>query len=82
MAAGAGSGVAKTFAAKAVYDGLRQYAQTRPDIGAGKAILDLVLESRNPFQLKTVRAPKRWFVLLALLSGLGLACFVYFNTGG
>jgi hypothetical protein len=62
-----------------VYDMLRQYARKRPDIGAGKAMLDGVLEPASPFDSKGARSPKRWFVLLSLLAAFMFACFVYFN---
>lgn len=61
------------------YSSLRQYLISRPDIGAFKALLNLVLEAANPFDLKAARSPRRWFVLFSLLSALGLGCFVYFN---
>ena len=71
--------MAKPPTVKSVYDGLRQYARKRPDIGVGKALLDGVLEPASPFDSKGVRSPKRWFVLLSLLAALMFACFVYFN---
>jgi len=65
--------------AKPIYNSLRQYVASRADIGAFKAVLNLVLEPANPFDPKVARSPRRWFVLFSLLSALGVGCFVYFN---
>lgn len=70
--------MADALAVKQVHDALRSYLRTRPDIGAVKAVLDRVLESRNPFAEKAARAPQRWFVLFSLLAALALGCFLYF----
>ena len=72
--------MAKPLAVKPVYDVLRHYARNRPDIGAGKAMVDGVLEPASPFDSKGVRLPKRWFVLVSLLAALLFACFGYFAT--
>ena len=66
--------MADALAVKQVHDALRNYLRKRPDIGAVKAVLDRVLESRNPFAEKAARAPQRWFVLFssARRSGSGL----------
>ena len=66
------------FAVKPMYDVLSRYLRARPDLGAGKAILDCVLESKNPFEEEALRPPQRWFVLWTLLVVLGLGCFLYF----
>ena len=71
--------MAKPFTVKSIYDMLCQYARKRPDIGAGKAMLDGVLEPASPFDSKRLRSPKRWFVLLSLLAAFMFACFVHFN---
>jgi hypothetical protein len=73
------STMAKPFTVKSVYDMLHQYARKRPDIGAGKAMLDVLLEPASPFDTKRVRSPKRWFVLLSLLAAFMFACFVHSN---
>jgi hypothetical protein len=65
--------------AKPAYTSLQRYVISRPDIGAFKALLDLVLDPANPFDFKAARSPRRWFVLFSLLSALGLGCFMYFN---
>jgi hypothetical protein len=71
--------MAEPVTAKHVCDLLRQRMRQRADIGVGKALLDCVLESSSPFDSKSVRSPKRWFVLLLLLGASTLGCFVYFN---
>jgi hypothetical protein len=71
--------MAKTIKVKPVYHKLRHYARRRPDMGARKAMLDGVLEPASPFDSKSARSPKRWFVLLSYLATLMFACFVYFN---
>ena len=64
---------------KSVNGSLHQYLRERSDLGIGKAARDFVLEPLNPFDTKAARAPRRWFVLLMLLGGSLLGCFVYFN---
>jgi hypothetical protein len=64
---------------KRVHDSLSRYLRNRPDIGVRKVIVDGVLEAKNPFEPIAFRAPKRCFVLLALLAILLLACFLYFG---
>lgn len=64
---------------KTVHDSLSRHLRNRPDIGARETILAGVLEARNPFEPTASRAPRRWFVLLALLATLLLACFLYFD---
>lgn len=66
------------FAVKPTYDALRRYLRARPDMGTGKAVLNCVLEPKNPFEEKALRPPQRWFVLWMLLALLGLGCFLYF----
>ena len=65
--------------ARPAYISLRQYFISRSDIGALKALLNLALEPANPFDPKTSRSARRWFVLFSLLCILGLDCFAYFN---
>jgi hypothetical protein len=72
--------MADPFTVKPVYNALSQYIRNRADIGAGKAMLDGVLEAANPFDPKTARPPRRWFVLLSLLAAMVLGFFVYFNN--
>ena len=70
----------ETFTVKDVYEALVEYLRQRTDIGMRKGVLDCVLEPASPFDSKkSMRSPKRWFVLLALLAVSTFACFVYFN---
>jgi hypothetical protein len=64
---------------KHVYELLRKYLSERSDIGASNGLLDRVLESTSPFDSKSVRSPKRWFLLSVLLATSALGLFVYFN---
>jgi hypothetical protein len=64
---------------KYVYDVTRRYTRKRPDIGLGKALLDVLLEPPSPFDSKGKRSPKRWFVLFSFLAVFMFTCFVYFN---
>ena len=65
---------------KQVHELLRQYMRQRPDLGIGKGLSDFVLESSSPFDSKSKRLPKRWFVLSVLLATSTFGCFVYFNS--
>jgi len=68
------------FETKSVHAALCQQIRNRSEIGAVKAVLDLVLEARNPFEPKTPRTPRRWFVLFVLLASLSGGCLVYFGN--
>ena len=68
------------FTVKPVYNALSQYVRNRADIGAGKAMLDGVLEPANPFEPKAARPPRRSFVLLSLLAAMMIGFFFYFNN--
>lgn len=68
-----------TNSSKPAYISLRQYLTSRPDIGAFKCLLNLVLEPGNPFDPTAARSARRWFVLFSVLSAVGLGSFAYFN---
>ena len=72
--------MADRFTVKPVYSALSQYIRNRADIGASRAMCDGVLEPSNPFERKAARPPRRWFVLLSLLSVIVFGFFVYFNN--
>jgi hypothetical protein len=65
---------------KSVYGIVRQHLRKQQDLGIGKAVLDGVLEPANPFDSRTRRTARRWFVLFAFIGGALLGCFVYFNN--
>ena len=71
--------MAHPYTVEHVYGELRRYWRKRPDIGTRKALIDAVLEPGSPFDAKSLRTAKRWFVLSSLLAFLVFACFVYFN---
>ncbi len=71
--------MAESLTVKHVYELLGKHLNQRPDIGACKGLFDCVLESSSPFDSKSVRSPKRWFVLSVLLATSALGLFVYFN---
>ncbi len=71
--------MAESLTVNHVYELLAKYLNQRPDIGACKGLLDCMLESSSPFDSKSVRSPKRWFVLSVLLATSALGLFVYFN---
>jgi len=71
--------MADPFTFKPVYSALSQYIRNRADIGAGKAMLEGVLEPVNPFDPKAARPPRRWFVLFSLLAAMVTGFFLYFN---
>ena len=72
--------MADPFTVKPVYNALSQYIRNRADLGAGKAMLDGVLEPANPFDQKAARPPKRWVVLSSLLVAMAISFFFYFNN--
>ena len=51
----------------------------QPDIGLKKAVLNIILEARSPFDSRARRKPKVAFVLCAVLFGAAAICFCYFN---
>ena len=63
--------MAQRTRAKETDASLKDYFRRRTDIGFGSAVLDLVLQPRNPFEPEKWRRPKRWFMgTLILVIGL------------
>ncbi len=58
---------------------LRDYFRRRSDIGLGKAIVNLALNPRNPFEPEKRRLPGREFLFGAGMFLSALAWFLYFN---
>ncbi len=58
---------------------LAKHLRGRRDLGLWKSILDLVLEPQNPFEPEQRRGPSKDFLLIAVLAGLPVGAFVYFN---
>ncbi len=71
--------MAKELTAREAHAVLVRYFKARRDLGLWKAFLDLVLDPQNPFEPTKRREPRKAFVLAAVLVGLPLAAFVYFN---
>lgn len=57
------------------------FAQQR-DIGLGKAIVDVVLSARNPFETQARRSPRPGFVFGTCLFTFAIGWFLYFNFLG
>lgn len=60
---------------------IEQEIAEQPHIGFRKALLDIVLEARSPFDPQARRKPKTAFVLGVLLLVAAAVCFFYFNVG-
>jgi hypothetical protein len=71
--------MAEPLTVKHIYELLGKYLNQRSDIGVCKGLLDCVLESSSPFDSKSMRSPKRWFVLSVLLATSALGLFIHFN---
>jgi hypothetical protein len=71
--------MAEPLTVKHIYELLGKYLGQRSDIGACRGLIDCVLEPSSPFDSKSIRSPKRWFVLLVLLASSAFGCFLYFN---
>jgi hypothetical protein len=71
--------MAEEYTAKQMHDILVKYLDWRRDLGFWKGLVDFVLEPPNPFEPEKRREPKKDFVLTAVLVGLPLGAFVYFN---
>jgi hypothetical protein len=69
----------ESLSVKHVYELLGKYLSERSDIGACKGLVDCVLDPSSPFDSKSARSPKRWFVLSVLLATSALGLFVHFN---
>jgi len=58
---------------------LKDYFKRRPDIGLGKAIVNLALNRRNPFESEKRRLPRRGFLFGAGMFLSVVSWFLYFN---
>jgi hypothetical protein len=56
-----------------------EHLRQRRDLGLGKAMANMVLEPRNPFDPRARRRPRVAFVLAASLFAIAVSWFVYFN---
>jgi hypothetical protein len=71
--------MAKTVTVREVYLALEENLRKRPDLGLGKAVVDVVLESPNPFEPQAARRPQRWFVFVSVMAAALAGSFLYFN---
>jgi hypothetical protein len=71
--------MAEECTAKEIHGTLVKYLEGRRDLGCWKGLVDFVLEPQNPFEPGKRREPRKDFVLAAVLVGLPLGAFVYFN---
>jgi len=71
--------MAKELTVKEIHGMLAKYFSSRPDLGLWKSILNLVLEPKNPFEPQLRRRLRRDSVLVALLAGMPVGAFGYFN---
>lgn len=60
---------------------IEQEIAEQPHIGLRKALMDIVLEARSPFDPRARRKPKTAFLLGTALIVAAAVCFCYFNTG-
>jgi hypothetical protein len=56
-----------------------EHLRRRPELGLCKAIANVILEPRNPFNPRARRWPKKDFMILASLLAAAVVLFVYFN---
>ena len=58
---------------------LKDYFKRLPDIGLGKAIVNLALRPQNPFEPEKRRLPRRRFLFGVGMFLSAVAWFLYFN---
>lgn len=51
----------------------------QPEIGFRKAVVNMVVQARSPFDPRARRKPRTGVVLAALLLAATVICFLYFN---
>lgn len=56
------------------------HVKRRPDYGFDRAILNLMLRPRNPFNVKWRREAKPAFLFAIAWLGAAVALFVFFNS--
>ena len=69
----------KRITANETHVWLKDYFRRRPDIGLGKAIVNLALNPRNPFEPDKRRLPRGGFLFGAGMFLSSVAWFLYFN---
>lgn len=56
-----------------------EHLRSQPELGLCKAMANVILEPRNPFNPRARRWPKKDFMLLASLLAAAVSAFVCFN---
>jgi hypothetical protein len=60
---------------------LEEYLQNRSDLGAWNAVASRIMVPSNPFDPKSIRRPRPWFVLFSGSFLAAVIAFLYFNFG-
>jgi len=71
--------MALPVAPRDVHAWIEEFLRQWHDIGLRNAIKDMILEPRNPFDVRARRKPKTGFLLAAILFAAFLGSFCYFN---
>ena len=58
---------------------LKQELRNRSDLGLWKAVSNLIMDPKNPFEPKPIRRPRRWFSIFLISGMVAIAAFSYFN---
>jgi hypothetical protein len=61
------------------YRMLQHHLRSRTDLGTWRLVQATIVEPQNPFEPPSMRKPKRWVVLLLVISSALVGTFVYFN---
>jgi hypothetical protein len=69
----------KRITADETHEWLKDYFRRLPGIGLGKAVVNLCLKPRNPFEPEKKRLPRRGFLFGAGMFLSAVAWFLYFN---
>lgn len=71
--------MAERITAEQVHAWFAAHMNERPDYGVGKALVDLMLHPRNPFNPKERRKFRGAFLWAIVWMGAAVCLFVYFN---
>jgi hypothetical protein len=71
--------MAEPLTVKEVHAMLEQELRNRSDLGLWKAVRNLIMDPKNPFEPELIRKPRRWFVFFLISGMTAIAAFSYFN---
>lgn len=71
--------MAQQLTPREVHAWFKEHFRERPEIGVCNAMLDLILEPRNPFEPEQRRWPKQGFLTGVGVALFALGWFCYFN---